>query len=110
MDDHDTTEVTLTEDAVRNALRGVIDPELGDDIVSLNMVRSVEIGTEGRVTVGIALTIAGCPLRTQLRDDAVSHVGAIPGVTHVDIVMSEMTGDEKRALMERARWKARERE
>ncbi len=95
-------------ETVRGALRGVIDPELGDNIVELGMVRDIDVDATGNVDVGIALTTAGCPLRAQLRDDTVARVGSLPGVTSVKVHMSEMTGDEKRTLMERARWKARE--
>ena len=56
-----------TQDAVRGALLGVIDPELGDNIVDLGMLRSVDVLPDGQVDVEVALTIAGCPLRTQLR-------------------------------------------
>jgi ATP-binding protein involved in chromosome partitioning len=102
--------VTSTPDAeaVRGALRGVIDPELGDNIVELGMVRDIAVDATGHVDVGIALTTAGCPLRAQLRDDTIARVGSLPEVSSVKVHMSEMTGDEKRALMERARWKARE--
>ena len=103
-----------SEEDIRGALRGVIDPELGDNLVDLGMVRDIRIGGVGKgpgdVTVTIALTIAGCPLRTQLTDDTKRRVGSVPEVTSVDVEMGEMTGDEKRALMERARWKARENE
>ncbi|HUR48510.1 MAG TPA: P-loop NTPase [Acidimicrobiales bacterium] len=99
---------------IRGALRGVIDPELGDNLIDLGMVRDIRIGGPGKapgdVTVTIALTIAGCPLRGQLTDDTTRRVGSVPSVTSVDVVMGEMTGEEKRALMERARWKARENE
>ena len=64
-----------TEDDVREALRGVIDPELGDNIVDLGMVRAVAVGDDGRVNVEVALTVAGCPLRTQLRTDVGNRVG-----------------------------------
>ena len=53
---------------MRAALRGVVDPELGADIVELGMVTSVRIGPGGTVEVEVALTIAGCPLRTQIRE------------------------------------------
>lgn len=103
-----------SEEDIRGALRGVIDPELGDNLVDLGMIRDIRIGGPekgpGDVTVVIALTIAGCPLRTQLTDDTTRRVGSVPGVTSVEVEMGEMTGEEKRALMERARWKARENE
>ena len=97
-----------TDQAVRGALYGVIDPELGDNIVDLGMVRDIAIGEEGAVEVQVALTTAGCPLRAQLTKDIQSRVGSVPGVSAVKVTMGEMTGEEKSALMARARWKARE--
>ena len=96
-----------TEEAVMGALRGGIDPELGDNLVDLGMIRAVEIERD-QVVVTIALTIAGCPLRGQIDADVKSRVGSIPGVSSVDVRMGEMTGEEKKKVMERARWKARE--
>ncbi|HEV2360296.1 MAG TPA: Mrp/NBP35 family ATP-binding protein [Acidimicrobiales bacterium] len=98
-----------TEEAVRGALLGVIDPELGDNIVDLGMVRSVAVGEDGRVAVEIALTTAACPLRTQLRTDVETRVGSLPGVEVVEIDVGEMDAEERSALMARARLKARDR-
>ena len=66
------------EETVRAALFGVIDPELGDNIVDLGMVRAVAVDPDGRVEVEVALTVAGCPLRTQLRSDVESPGGEPP--------------------------------
>jgi len=96
------------EEAIRSALLGVIDPELGDNVVDLGMVRGVDVGPDGRVTVEIALTVAKCPLRTQLRSDVESRVGGLPGVRSVEVTMSVMDADERGALMKRARRKAQE--
>ncbi|MGH9062648.1 MAG: Mrp/NBP35 family ATP-binding protein [Acidimicrobiales bacterium] len=96
-------------EAVRHALHGVIDPELGDDVVDLGMVGDVLVSGEGRVVVELALTIAGCPLRSQLRGDVESRVGSLPGVSAVEVRMGEMTAEQRRSVMARARWKARER-
>ena len=98
-----------TRDAIEGALRGVIDPELGDNVVDLGMVRAIAISPEGVATVTIALTIAGCPLQKQLRTDIVGRVGAVVGVSAVEVRMGEMDAEEKAALMARARWKARDR-
>ena len=57
---------------------------------------------------GLALTTAGCPLRAQLMKDVKSRVGSVPGVDSVEVHFGEMTADQKRSLMERARWKARD--
>jgi ATP-binding protein involved in chromosome partitioning len=96
-------------DAVRGALTGVIDPELGDNVVDLGMVRAVDVAEDGAVTVTIALTVAGCPLQAQLRNDVMSRVGSLRGVSSVTVKMGEMDPTEKSALMARARWKARDR-
>jgi ATP-binding protein involved in chromosome partitioning len=93
---------------VRAALAGVVDPELGADIVELGMVRDVTVGPDGQVEVEVALTVAGCPLRTQLRTDVEQRVGAVPGVTGVTVSMGEMRPEERGALMDRARLRAQE--
>jgi ATP-binding protein involved in chromosome partitioning len=96
----------LSHEAVRGAMRGVIDPELGADLVDLGMYRRAEIGSGGEVTIHIALTTAGCPLRTQLQRDVTERVGSLPGVTKVHVRTSEMSATEKRELMARARRRA----
>src|SRR5579862_2839555 len=96
------------EAAVQTALAGVIDPELGADIVDLGMVRGVHVSDDGAVAVEVALTVAGCPLRTQLRQDVEQRVGAVPGVSGVTVTMGEMRPEERAALMDRARRRAQE--
>ncbi|MGH8988671.1 MAG: Mrp/NBP35 family ATP-binding protein [Acidimicrobiales bacterium] len=95
-------------EAVLARLRAVVDPELGDDIVDLGMVRRVEVSDEGDVRLEVALTIAGCPLRAQIERDVRGSVGAMPGVRSVDLSMGQMDADQRAAVMARARWKARE--
>jgi ATP-binding protein involved in chromosome partitioning len=96
----------LSEAAVRGALRGVIDPELGDNVVDLGMVDNVELRTGGNVVVRIALTTPSCPLRGQIQAEVTGRVGSLPGVTSVKVETSEMGREQKAALMARARWKA----
>jgi ATP-binding protein involved in chromosome partitioning len=86
------------------ALRGVIDPELGSDIVELGMAKGATVASDGTVTVTIALTTAGCPLRAQLQRDVRARVGSLPGVERVELHWTEMTDDEKTVAMERARF------
>lgn len=85
-------------------LRGVIDPELGSDIVSLGMAKHAVVGDDGEVVVTIALTTAGCPLRAQIQKDVRTRVGSLPGVTKVRLDWTEMTKEEKSAAMAHARW------
>jgi ATP-binding protein involved in chromosome partitioning len=92
---------------VEAALRGVIDPELGADIVDLGMVSTIDIDG-GAVAVGIALTIAACPMRDQIEGDVVRKVRALPGVETVDVHVTAMTQEQRSALMGRARLRARD--
>ncbi len=93
-------------DDVLQLLRAVVDPELGADIVTLGMVPGVVVSPEGDVTVGIKLTIGGCPLRAQIKKDVESRVAVHPGVRTVRIEWGEMTSDERSDVMLKARWNA----
>jgi ATP-binding protein involved in chromosome partitioning len=98
-----------TPEDLRGLLRGVIDPELGSDIVELGMVRGATIDGEGAVVVTIALTTAGCPLRAQIQRDIRSRVGSAPGVTSVKLDWTEMTQAEKTQAMTKARFNVSQR-
>jgi len=98
----------LSAEAVRTALTGVVDPELGADIVELGMVRDIEI-EGGAVRIEVALTVAACPLRDQLRADVERHVRAVPGVERVEVRTGVMDPGERSALMARARLRAQDR-
>jgi len=95
-------------DEVSNMLRSVIDPELGDNIVDLGMATGVTVSPDGLVTIGIKLTIKGCPLRVQIKNDIESRVSTHPGVTKIKIEWGEMNAQERSDVMTRARWNARE--
>ena len=98
---------TITEDQVLQALRGVFDPELGSDVVDLGMIREITIDA-GRVTVGLALTIAECPMRNQIENDVMRKVKAVASVTEVTVQTRAMTKAQRAELMEVARRKARD--
>ena len=106
-DTSDPDGATPTGDTVREALRNVIDPELGADIVDLGMVTSVRVDG-GHVHVEVALTVAGCPLRSQIQRDVDSRVGALPGVERVSVTTGVMDVEQKQAVMARARLRARD--
>ena len=78
------TAVTLNDDAVRNALRQVKDPELDMNIVDLGLVYDVEIG-EGDVRVSMTLTSPGCPAGPMITNDAYRVLHALDGVKDVNI-------------------------
>jgi ATP-binding protein involved in chromosome partitioning len=88
-------------DEVVEALRPVEDPELHRSIVDLGMVRDVAVGDDGAVVVGIALTVAGCPLRAEIDRRVNEAVVALDGVTGVSLDFSVMTDEERAALRQR---------
>ena len=97
-----------TVDDVMVVLGTVIDPELGADIVSLGMVPSVDVAPDGLVTVGIKLTIGGCPLRAEIKKEVETRVSVHPGVSAVKISWGEMNSEERSQVMTKARWNARQ--
>ena len=89
-------------------LRGVIDPELGSDIVDLGMAKGATVDGDGNVVVTIALTTSGCPLRAQIQKDVRTRISSLPGVTHVKLEWTELNAEEKAAAMQKARWNVRD--
>lgn len=74
----------ISNEAVMDALSRVQEPELHKDLVTLNMVRELEI-SDSRVSFTIMLTTPACPLKSQIEREARSAVESVPGVTSVDI-------------------------
>jgi ATP-binding protein involved in chromosome partitioning len=91
-----------SRDQVLEALGHVIDPELRRPVTELDMVRDVEIDG-GRVSVTIALTVVGCPLRSSFEDQVSEHVGGLDGVEHVELHFDVMTPDERATLTTKLR-------
>ncbi|MDP8940395.1 MAG: Mrp/NBP35 family ATP-binding protein [Actinomycetota bacterium] len=88
----------FSEAGIREALRDVRDPEIGRDLISLNMVRSV--GIEGSsVTVGVALTTSGCPMKHRIMTDIQDRLKMIEGVENVEIDFGEMTDEDRQNLL-----------
>lgn len=94
-------------EALMGVLRGVQDPELGDNIVDLGMVRSATCDEDGHAVVTIALTTSGCPMRASIQRDVKHRMETLPGVSDVRLVWDELNADEKARVMERARLTAR---
>lgn len=74
----------LKDQDVFNALKGVIDPELGINVVDLGLVYGVEI-SEGVVRVEMTLTSPGCPLAGLIDQMVKSAVGKLKGVERVEL-------------------------
>jgi metal-sulfur cluster biosynthetic enzyme len=73
---------------VQDALREVIDPELGLDFVELGLIYDVEIDPDGAVKVVYTLTSPGCPIGPQVAEQIEEFVSELEGVRSV---ASEMT-------------------
>lgn len=72
-------------ETLREAMKAVVDPEIGYNVVDLGLVYDVEKSGEGRVKVLMTLTTMGCPL-TELIDQQVNVIlGSLPGVEDVEV-------------------------
>ena len=98
--------MTMRDD-IEAALRGVIDPELNADIVELGMVSDINLDGS-HASIGVALTVAACPMRDQIETDVVRKVKAIPSIETVSVNITAMTGKERSELMGKVRLRARE--
>ncbi|HEY8448871.1 MAG TPA: metal-sulfur cluster assembly factor [Bacillota bacterium] len=78
---------TIHEDDVRAALKDVIDPELGFNIIDLGLVYGIEI-EGGRVNIRMTMTTPGCPAAHYLEQAVDQRLRALPGVedVRVDVV------------------------
>ncbi|HXY84380.1 MAG TPA: Mrp/NBP35 family ATP-binding protein [Gaiellaceae bacterium] len=91
-----------SREAIMSALGDVIDPELQRPVTELDMVRAVDVDG-GHVSVTIALTIAGCPLRASFEDQVTKVMREVPGVERVSLSFDVMTPEERQALTTKLR-------
>jgi len=94
--------MTVSRDAVLKALEDVIDPELKRSVVELDMVRDIAVDG-GAVSVTIALTVPGCPLRHSFQEQVDRALLALPGVERVQLDFDVMTQEQKAALTAKLR-------
>lgn len=76
--------IPLDENTIREALRDVIDPELGCNIIDLGLVYSIEL-TGAKVSVKMTLTTPGCPMHESIAYGVQMAVLGLPGVDDVDV-------------------------
>jgi ATP-binding protein involved in chromosome partitioning len=100
--------VEPSHDEILKALEQVIDPELRRSVIELDMVREVAIDA-GEVSVTIALTVPGCPLRSSFEEQAEHALRPIAGVERVSLAFDVMSPEEKAALTTKLRGSVTER-
>jgi ATP-binding protein involved in chromosome partitioning len=92
-----------TEDQVRQALRQVLDPDIGKPIEDLGMLRGIVVDRDA-VRVHVLLTIAGCPLKDRINSDVTSAVQPILGPgQHVEVVLGTMSDEQRQEMVTQLR-------
>ena len=79
----------VTEEQVLDSMRGIIDPDLGKDIVSLGFIKQLKIDDDS-VSFTVELTTPACPVKEQFKTDCETAVSALPGISTVNVTMSAM--------------------
>ena len=96
----------VTEQAVLDALKHVVDPELGINIVDLGLVYDVDISQDGTIHIEYTLTTMGCPIGPLIEHQMQSFLENVPGVSSIDAEMvlrppwtPEMMSEEAKAAL-----------
>jgi ATP-binding protein involved in chromosome partitioning len=87
-----------SEAEVRQALRGVLDPEIGKPIEDIGMLQGIAVDG-GHVRVDVLLTIEGCPLRDRITQDVTAAVQPLLGVERVEVTLTPMSPEQREALV-----------
>lgn len=82
------TKSQLDDEKVMEALRLVIDPELGYNIVDLGLVYAVLVNDGGIVNIVMTTTTRGCPATNYLKEGARDAAWSVPGVEPVDVTVT----------------------
>ena len=90
-----------TIEEIKQALTRVMDPELGKNVVELGMIRDIQV-TDGQVKILLALTVAGCPMKDQLRNQTQAAAASVAGVDQVTVELTSMSAEERQKVHSRA--------
>ncbi len=83
----------LTQEIILDALRSVIDPEIGMSVVDLGMIRQIVLGDEGKVEIKMVLTTPFCPLANMLVEQVRRAAAVIPGVQEAKVTLLDEPWD-----------------
>jgi ATP-binding protein involved in chromosome partitioning len=92
----------VSEEQVRQALRNVLDPEIGRPIEDIGMLSGIHVD-DGNVRVDVLITIEGCPLKDRITSDVTQALAPLPGVGSVDVSLSPMSEQQRAELVSKLR-------
>jgi ATP-binding protein involved in chromosome partitioning len=87
-----------TPEQLTAALATVEDPEIRRPITEIGMVKSAAVDADGTARIGVYLTISGCPMKDTLTERVTAAVGALPGVTSVQVELDVMSDEQRKQL------------
>jgi len=83
----------INRQEIRQALKGVLDPELKRSLLDLGMIRDIHVD-EGRISLTLALTTVKCPKKETIVDEIKGVLGGLPGVAGVEVRLTTMNQEE----------------
>jgi len=92
----------VTEEQVRQALRNVLDPEIGKPIEDIGMLQGIDV-QDGLVRVHVLITIEGCPLKDRITNDVTNALQPVEGVERVEVELSPMSEGQRAELVAKLR-------
>jgi metal-sulfur cluster biosynthetic enzyme len=81
----DEDEKAALTEAIRNALRMIIDPEIGRNIVDLGLIYEISVEEGGIARIAMTTTTRGCPASDYLKDAVGNCVWYVPGVEYAEV-------------------------
>ena len=75
-------------DEIREALKAVIDPELGQNVVDLGLIYEIEVIDDCVVRISMTTTTRGCPATAYLKDGARDSAWNVPGIEFVEVALT----------------------
>lgn len=88
---------------IREALGGVMDPEIHQPITDLGMVDEITVDAEGVARVQVLVTIEGCPMRDRIERETAEAAATVPGLSRVEVDSRAMSEEQRRELTSRLR-------
>ena len=82
-------------DQTEEALKEVVDPELGVNIVDLGLIYDLSLGDEGELLVSMTLTSAGCPLTDVIEEDMANALDGVFDAFRINWVWMPPWGPER---------------